>query len=50
MTDTKKPTKPLTELEKQFLPMPGETSPNDAKTKAFLAVQKAKAKITGRPK
>lgn len=45
MTGTKQPTKPLTEMEKQFLPMQGEPSPNEVKTKAFLAIQKAKARI-----
>lgn len=45
MTDTKKPTKPLTEFEKQFLPMQGEPSPIELKAKAFLAIQKAKARI-----
>lgn len=45
MADTKNPKKPLTELEKQFLPMQGEPSPIELKTKAFLAIQKAKARI-----
>lgn len=46
MTNTNKPAKPLTEQEKQFLPMPGETNPNEVRTKAFLVIQKAKTKIT----
>lgn len=50
MTNTNKPAKPLTEQEKQFLPMPGETNPSEVRTKAFLAIQKAKTKITNRNK
>ncbi len=34
--------KPLTDQEKQTLPMPGEIDPKDAKVKVFLAMQKAK--------
>ena len=40
-----KPNRPLTEQEKQILPMPGETDPKDAKVKAFLAIQKHKARL-----
>lgn len=48
MTNENKPAKPLSDLEKQYLPMPGEAKPSEVRTKAFLAVQKAKTKLLKR--
>jgi len=44
MSDTKNRS-PVSEQEKQLKPLAGEVDPKDAKTKVFLAMQKAKNKI-----
>ena len=46
MTKTDKPNMPLTDHEKQFIPMPGEVDPKDAKMKVFMAMQKAKIRFS----
>ena len=44
MSDTKNPSL-VSEQDKQLKPLVGEVDPKDAKTKVFLAMQKAKNKI-----
>lgn len=45
MSSQKKPNKPLTDLEKQHQPVPGEIDPKNAKVPVFLAMQKAKRRF-----
>lgn len=45
MMNRNNPTKSLTNQEKQFVPLPGEIDPKDAKVKAFMAIQKAKGRF-----
>lgn len=47
----KKNEKPLTPKEKQFTPLPGETSPENAfkKAAAFAAIEKKKIKKSSGP-
>lgn len=45
MMTEKTQNKPLTDQEKQFVPMPGEIDPKNAKVQVFLAMQKAKSKL-----
>ena len=40
------PVKPLTNQEKQFIVLPSEIDPKDAKVKAFMAIQKAKGRFS----
>jgi hypothetical protein len=47
MANENKSGKQLTEQEKQILPMPGEADPKDTKAKVFLAMQKAKRRLSG---
>lgn len=44
MSDTKNSSS-VSEQDKQLKPLAGEIDPKDAKTKVFLAMQKAKNKI-----
>jgi len=42
---SEKPSKPMSEQDKQTQPMPGEMDPKTAKTEVFLAMQKAKQRL-----
>ncbi|BFM13303.1 hypothetical protein R50072_34560 [Simiduia litorea] len=46
MSSQKKANKPLTDLEKQHQPVPGEIDPKNAKVKVFLAMLKAKRRFS----
>lgn len=37
--------KPMSEMDKQAQPLPGEVDPKDVKTRVFLAAQKTKNKF-----
>lgn len=43
---TDKPAKPLSNIEKQIQPLPGELDPKEARTKMFLAAQKVGARFS----
>ena len=46
MMSENKPPKTLSMRDKQILQMPGEVDPKSAKVKVFMAIQKAKQKIS----
>ena len=41
-----KPNTLLTDQDKQFIPLPKEVEPKDAKIKVFMAMQKAKVRFS----
>ncbi len=40
-----KPSKPLSDKEKQVTPLPNEVDPNNARAKVFVEMQKAKQRF-----